>query len=142
MFFSANFSSWYFFFFQAEDGIRDDLVTGVQTCALPIYAAPAPGRQRRDDLAELRRRAREGRVEVRVVRRPHEPLVAQELDHGGERLLVGVEAHPHLVVELLERAARDARAQAREEPHVMVEPLEPALHPAAARFEHDHLEVA
>src|SRR5687767_15724989 len=28
----------YFFFFQAEDGIRDKLVTGVQTCALPIYA--------------------------------------------------------------------------------------------------------
>src|SRR5207244_9188818 len=27
------------FFFQAEDGIRDDLVTGVQTCALPIYDA-------------------------------------------------------------------------------------------------------
>src|SRR5207244_8562123 len=24
-------------FFQAEDGIRDDLVTGVQTCALPIF---------------------------------------------------------------------------------------------------------
>src|SRR5438552_8772762 len=29
---------WLFFFFQAEDGIRDDLVTGVQTCALPILA--------------------------------------------------------------------------------------------------------
>src|ERR1041384_4942986 len=29
-------SSWMFFFFQAEDGIRDKLVTGVQTCALPI----------------------------------------------------------------------------------------------------------
>src|SRR5258708_24328944 len=28
-----------FFFFQAEDGIRDDLVTGVQTCALPISHA-------------------------------------------------------------------------------------------------------
>src|SRR5438552_8659748 len=28
------------FFFQAEDGIRDDLVTGVQTCALPISALP------------------------------------------------------------------------------------------------------
>src|SRR5256884_3180713 len=27
----------YFFFFQAEDGIRDVAVTGVQTCALPIY---------------------------------------------------------------------------------------------------------
>src|SRR6266536_3515469 len=26
----------FFFFFQAEDGIRDPLVTGVQTCALPI----------------------------------------------------------------------------------------------------------
>src|SRR5206468_7430533 len=25
------------FFFQAEDGIRDLIVTGVQTCALPIY---------------------------------------------------------------------------------------------------------
>src|SRR5947208_7187003 len=29
-------NSIFFFFFQAEDGIRDDLVTGVQTCALPI----------------------------------------------------------------------------------------------------------
>src|SRR5438552_16788432 len=29
-----------FFFFQAEDGIRDDLVTGVQTCALPISTSP------------------------------------------------------------------------------------------------------
>src|SRR5207249_5861915 len=28
---------WCFFFFQAEDGIRDRNVTGVQTCALPIY---------------------------------------------------------------------------------------------------------
>ena len=26
----------FFFFFQAEDGIRDTSVTGVQTCALPI----------------------------------------------------------------------------------------------------------
>src|SRR5215467_7636507 len=30
-----------FFFFQAEDGIRDYKVTGVQTCALPIWAATA-----------------------------------------------------------------------------------------------------
>src|SRR5438132_2973650 len=27
----------FFFFFQAEDGIRDHCVTGVQTCALPIW---------------------------------------------------------------------------------------------------------
>src|SRR5260370_15769609 len=33
----------FFFFFQAEDGIRDSSVTGVQTCALPIYAAHACG---------------------------------------------------------------------------------------------------
>src|SRR5690625_1114189 len=29
----------FFFFFQAEDGIRAGHVTGVQTCALPIYGA-------------------------------------------------------------------------------------------------------
>src|SRR5256886_5800590 len=29
----------FFFFFQAEDGIRDLTVTGVQTCALPIFRA-------------------------------------------------------------------------------------------------------
>src|SRR3989454_12639501 len=29
----------FFFFFQAEDGIRDYKVTGVQTCALPIWAS-------------------------------------------------------------------------------------------------------
>src|SRR5437660_4996699 len=30
-------SAYFHFFFQAEDGIRDGHVTGVQTCALPIY---------------------------------------------------------------------------------------------------------
>src|SRR5215467_6711735 len=35
-------SPFFFFFFQAEDGIRDYKVTGVQTCALPIlHAEPA-----------------------------------------------------------------------------------------------------
>ena len=32
---------WVCFFFQAEDGIRDRLVTGVQTCALPIWTTAA-----------------------------------------------------------------------------------------------------
>src|SRR5258708_13731870 len=36
------------FFFQAEEGIRDDLVTGVQTCALPIYQRHAPQEERLD----------------------------------------------------------------------------------------------
>src|SRR5256885_2888305 len=31
----------FFFFFQAEDGIRDYKVTGVQTCALPIFGTYA-----------------------------------------------------------------------------------------------------
>src|SRR5207249_7493179 len=34
--------AWSLFFFQAEDGIRDRNVTGVQTCALPIWRRPAP----------------------------------------------------------------------------------------------------
>src|SRR6266849_7834486 len=45
------------FFFQAEDGIRDPLVTGVQTCALPISA----GRSRPCRLALFHRRAYPGR---------------------------------------------------------------------------------
>src|SRR5216684_8055557 len=32
----------FFFFFQAEDGIRDVAVTGVQTCALPIWSSEQP----------------------------------------------------------------------------------------------------
>src|SRR5256886_5559851 len=35
------------FFFQAEDGIRDLTVTGVQTCALPICTRPAKRVRRR-----------------------------------------------------------------------------------------------
>src|SRR2546425_1554717 len=42
----------FFFFFQAEDGIRDKLVTGVQTCALPI--SPGPGGRDREGEGRLR----------------------------------------------------------------------------------------
>src|SRR5687767_15232745 len=60
----------FFFFFQAEDGIRDKLVTGVQTCALPIYR-PVVG-------DHIRGR---GRLSVadpgrRIVRRPARPSSA------------------------------------------------------------------
>src|SRR2546421_2026437 len=37
MIFASLFGRFTFFFFQAEDGIRDLIVTGVQTCALPIF---------------------------------------------------------------------------------------------------------
>src|SRR3989304_6923640 len=42
--------SWLSVCFQAEDGIRDVAVTGVQACALPIYR-PSPGDQKDLDLA-------------------------------------------------------------------------------------------
>src|SRR2546427_974391 len=48
----------FFFFFQAEDGIRDLTVTGVQTCALPIF-------ERRIDLERLANKA-QGLVEIVV----------------------------------------------------------------------------
>src|SRR2546421_3060802 len=38
---------WIFFFFQAEDGIRDLIVTGVQTCALPICGRTLLGNRRK-----------------------------------------------------------------------------------------------
>src|SRR3989440_8658423 len=44
----------FFFFFQAEDGIRDLIVTGVQTCALPIF--PSPAARGRDDEGLVRQR--------------------------------------------------------------------------------------
>src|SRR5438067_10106554 len=47
-----------FFFFQAEDGIRDRNVTGVQTCALPISAqedGPDRPRGRQEDTLEAAR---------------------------------------------------------------------------------------
>src|SRR5215216_3532639 len=62
-----------FFFFQAEDGIRDDLVTGVQTCALPIsfdrggqgQAGPRVPARRFDD----------------GTAGPEEPLLLGDLEH-------------------------------------------------------------
>src|SRR3989454_10545076 len=49
----------FFFFFQAEDGIRDYKVTGVQTCALPISVedSPIPTVQQGDSLPEALKQA-------------------------------------------------------------------------------------
>src|SRR3989441_2659436 len=55
------FTRWLFFFFQAEDGIRDKLVTGVQTCALPISSAE-PIRDVRVSVARCPRRGAAGAV--------------------------------------------------------------------------------
>src|SRR5260370_13675123 len=47
---SANVQFLAFFFFQAEDGIRDSSVTGVQTCALPIFDPTEFGKVYRCDV--------------------------------------------------------------------------------------------
>src|SRR5439155_11195967 len=63
-----------FFFFQAEDGIRDGHVTGVQTCALPICAGTrAHARRRAHD--DRRRSARE---QQRAASRSEERRVGKE----------------------------------------------------------------
>src|SRR2546430_12984706 len=69
----------YFFFFQAEDGIRDLTVTGVQTCALPI----SPARSRRAH----GRSAQAGTVSADGGRAAgHDHLRADERDRKSTRL--------------------------------------------------------
>src|SRR5437879_7310298 len=53
-----------FLFFQAEDGIRDTSVTGVQTCALPILVSPREALGQLADGARLIPRRRVGGNEV------------------------------------------------------------------------------
>src|SRR5256885_7465266 len=68
--------SFFFFFFQAEDGIRDYKVTGVQTCALPICLS----------FAGRHRGAGPGAVLVRrACRTPGSPSPAQDLTSGHAR---------------------------------------------------------
>src|SRR5256885_5645627 len=57
-----------FFFFQAEDGIRDYKVTGVQTCALPI----SPKENRRTESSEETEPARDRQAGERPGRRGEE----------------------------------------------------------------------
>src|SRR2546428_3807819 len=62
-----------FFFFQAEDGIRDLIVTGVQTCALPIYSNCRLAVEKRDQNPVQQRAG---------LRREHEP---EHWDRSEER---------------------------------------------------------
>src|SRR2546425_11457855 len=85
-----------FFFFQAEDGIRDKLVTGVQTCALPISltwgggSAAAIGRvaERADeqrDVILLGIANLEHDLDERM--RSEERRVGKSVDLGGRRII-------------------------------------------------------
>src|SRR5207302_5031490 len=73
----------FFFFFQAEDGIRDFHVTGVQTCALPIFA----GRQASPPQARARSEAsgRDARGAHAQRRRwQRQPAFARDRRRAGE----------------------------------------------------------
>src|SRR5256886_7735443 len=81
----------YFFFFQAEDGIRDLTVTGVQTCALPILlganalmSAPFEGTNNLlagtgvEDVPEIRTIAAAPGVDVTLLVRPAQDRLRSE----------------------------------------------------------------
>src|SRR5689334_24993151 len=75
----------FIFFFQAEDGIRDGTVTGVQTCALPIYREQLPdqlqlGRIGRPQPGDL---VGEGPERVVASRRSEERRVGKECRSRG-----------------------------------------------------------
>src|SRR5438034_3038414 len=74
-----------FFFFQAEDGIRDHCVTGVQTCALPISRRNEgrAGTERREERLEHARAPLEHVDEVDA--RSEERRVGKGVDLGGRR---------------------------------------------------------
>src|SRR5205085_4879736 len=67
------------FFFQAEDGIRDLTVTGVQTCALPIFGTEGP------TMAALARRLEARGTPPCIFEYSARPKLASEL--GGESYL-------------------------------------------------------
>src|SRR5690606_42008700 len=72
-----------FFFFQAEDGIRDFHVTGVQTCALPIWRVAEAARERVEVLREM------GQLRVDRVGDPAAQAQAAGADRlGGEQRMV------------------------------------------------------
>src|SRR5256886_3163948 len=73
-----------FFFFQAEDGIRDLTVTGVQTCALPIFVQCQDGRSQHSnrDVAWKRLRSRLYDFEMRKRMEEQQKLEDTKTDVG------------------------------------------------------------
>src|SRR6266511_6455642 len=72
----------FFFFFQAEDGIRDFHVTGVQTCALPIWAERGDAPLLLEQLAQALVERLGGAARDRVLRADRAAL----LDHLARRV--------------------------------------------------------
>src|SRR5437868_6548649 len=95
-----------FFFFQAEDGIRDRNVTGVQTCALPIWLGRYLGACRARGTRRRRRRARGLALHARL--RPPSHLLPRGR-HDGDRRGSVVQ---HLVLEAAPRSGARRRTSA------------------------------
>src|SRR5438093_10170229 len=72
----------WFFFFQAEDGIRDWSVTGVQTCALPISARSTSWRTSARSPAGYTARCTAPGTPVRKALAAH--MTSREGDHRGD----------------------------------------------------------
>src|SRR5260370_18055351 len=93
--FAVDLKDYCFFFFQAEDGIRDSSVTGVQTCALPIWIVDVHA----GEIEQLERPHAEAAAfahdEIDILRRRHAFLedvqrllvvgAAAEIDRSEER---------------------------------------------------------
>src|SRR5206468_8059402 len=87
-------------FFQAEDGIRDLIVTGVQTCALPISVPGGPGMTAaHDDLlfqAEIKEAVRNAYAAIPsgggdpVARRLYSEEELEGIPHGAVEWALGV----------------------------------------------------
>src|SRR6266496_4344869 len=89
-----------FFFFQAEDGIRDLYVTGVQTCALPISQFG-------------RRVTAAGNIVVVQSELGSAPAIGRALDELGHERIVGTLAGDDTCL-VIAPSERDARSLARE----------------------------
>src|SRR5690625_7194330 len=83
-----------FFFFQAEDGIRDGHVTGVQTCALPISAEP--GAEVRAALADLRTLVTDDAERTWLERAVGSDAAAWEAEVGQEHDHTGLRAEANI----------------------------------------------
>src|SRR5215204_6888101 len=92
----------FFFFFQAEDGIRDHCVTGVQTCALPIYDVAAFVDAVAEPLGPVGRWFHYGLTSSDVL----DTALSLQIREAGALILEGIERTLAAVLEQAERHRR------------------------------------
>src|SRR2546427_9340471 len=120
----ALFVSFFFFFFQAEDGIRDLTVTGVQTCALPISV------RAHDDHEASAATLFVGSRERQAIHLRHADVAQDQVERLGERPLQSPPAVPlgrHLVARVDEQ-----QPEGLAQPGLVVDHEHPDHRPSAA----------